>query len=404
LAQNGLTNLLLYCIVRYYHGYCDTVNHKSKQMSPNLRTIPACIDIIKKLEAQHSNWTPDTLISNLRFNAGYETDKYRKLLNTKPSQEVLPGSKVTKTEMEYLNNSLSHGHEKGNYSAETGICRDTWTNRQITLGHVIVGISAAIHHPNPLFNVNIPNFSFNIPTPFSWTFAAKAVKIDSLFALTITGDLAQTGLLPDKLRRETPCPWGGVGTAASSAELHGDIDGFMLGLWLCTSPDANPIGQNSHRTNMVQNTCANIMSGKAKGPLLSTILEEYYGVVKNPNRKLKMIAGSGYPLESARRFFNFNLTFQHLKYEFLCQTIAFDTAYAPAMLKSSPNWVNVWLVLADFENWCHKGGDESIATSFEPDEDTLVGFLSDCQDPSEVASIDDSLETYDINEALAAIC
>jgi hypothetical protein len=373
-------------------------------MSPNLRTIPGCIDIIKKLEVQHSNWTPDTLISNLRFNAGYETDKYRKLLNTKPSQRVVKGSVVTEAEMAYLNQSLSHGHEEGNYSAETGICRDTWTNRQITLGHVIVGISAAIHHPNPLVTINIPNFSFSIPTPFSWTFAAKEIEIDSLFALTITGDLAQTGLLPDKLRRETPCPWGGVGTAASSAELHGDIDGFMLALWLCTSADANPVGQNSHRTNMVQNTCGDIMNGKKKGPLLSTILAEYYGVVKTPDRKLNMVAGTGKPLEAARRFYNFNATFQTLKATFLHQTIAFDTLFAPAMLKSSPNWVNVWLALADFENWCHKGGDESIATSFDPDEDTLAAFLSDYDDPLEVALIDDTQETYDINEALAAMC
>jgi hypothetical protein len=162
--------------------------------------------------------------------------------------------------------------------------------------------------------------------------------LDPLYATTITGDLGQTVTPPNTLCTEVPCSFGGVGNEATSAELHGDIDGFMLGNWLCTT-----INGQAMRESMVQGSSVK----------LSTILGEYYRT--RTDRPLGMTAGTSLPLEAIRRFSNFKATFKALKNTFSVQTVAFNTYYAPYS-KNLPNPFKSLQALYNFEQWCGRGG------------------------------------------------
>lgn len=148
-----------------------------------------------------------------------------------------------------------------------------------------------------------------------------------------------TVVSPNQLCSKTYCYFGKVGTEATSAELHGDIDGFMMGYWLCTTTNGQAI-----RKAMVQGNSIK----------LSMILGEYYRT--RTDRPLNMIAGSGYELVAVRRFSNFNVTFSTLKNTFATQTVGFNTLYAPTVAKQSPNPQETLNAVWDFEKWCINGG------------------------------------------------
>lgn len=131
-----------------------------------------------------------------------------------------------------------------------------------------------------------------------------------------------------------------MGSEATSAELHGDIDGFMLGYWL----SATSAGQD-YRSIMVQNS---------NGAKVSTMLDEYYR--GRTDRPLGMMAGSGFPLEAIRRFFNFKVTLKTLRFSFAVQTIAFHIYYAPTVRNRPPNTIQAANAFRDFEKWVIGGG------------------------------------------------
>jgi hypothetical protein len=162
--------------------------------------------------------------------------------------------------------------------------------------------------------------------------------LDPLYATTITGDLGQTVTPPNTLCTEVFCSFGGVGSEATSAELHGDIDGFMLGYWLCTT-----INGQAMRESMVQGSSVK----------LSTILGKYYRT--RTDRPLGMTAGTNFPLEAVRRFSNFRATFKALKSTFASQTVAFNRYYAPYTVQQFGDANKSLQAVYDFEQWCSRG-------------------------------------------------
>jgi hypothetical protein len=118
--------------------------------------------------------------------------------------------------------------------------------------------------------------------------------------------------------------------------LHGDIDGFLIGNWLSTTT----AGQNV-RTSLVQGNRV----------WLSQILAEYYRT-KTQNT-LNMKAGSGYPLESIRRFSNFNASLKYITDELYTQTIIFNKRYVAlnSTIKRDDGGISI-RALSDFISWC----------------------------------------------------
>ncbi|MGB7415836.1 MAG: hypothetical protein WA902_16645, partial [Thermosynechococcaceae cyanobacterium] len=133
--------------------------------------------------------------------------------------------------------------------------------------------------------------------------------------------------------------YGGVGTEATSAELHGDIDVFLIGNWLSTTT----AGQNV-RTQLVQGNRIR----------LSQIIAEYYRTTTS--KSLGMKAGSGYDLESIRRFSNFNATLKFISNELYSQTMTFNAWYSLARLDRRGDSVASIKATTDFIKWCDQGG------------------------------------------------
>jgi hypothetical protein len=297
-----------------------------------MSTASRYIAIIQKVEASYSDWTTSRLIDNLRHIGSFDNSLFQQLLGTQPGINIQPKGNLIRSDIDELALSMSHSTKGGQ---EAGISLDDSTGRQVALGHVIVGISAGIHHPLPVIYVDIGAVSFPL---LDVNIKKERLGLDPLYATTITGDLGQTVTPPNTLCTEVSCSFGGVGSEATSAELHGDIDGFMLGYWLCTT-----INGQAMRESMVQGSSVK----------LSTILGEYYRT--RTDRPLGMTAGTSLPLEAIRRFSNFKATFKALKNTFSVQTVAFNSYYAPYG-KNLPNPFKSLQALYNFEQWCGRGG------------------------------------------------
>ncbi len=192
-------------------------------------TVSRYISLIQKVEAAYPEWTTSRLIDNLRHTGPLDSPQFQQLLGTQSGIDVNFKSVLTELNINELRSAITHSTEGGQ---ETGISLDDSTGRQVALGHVIVGISAGIHHPLPVIYVDIGDTRFPL---LDVNIKKERAGLDPLYATTITGDLGQTVTSPNKLCSEVSCPFGGIGNEATSAELHGDIDGFMLGNWLCTT-------------------------------------------------------------------------------------------------------------------------------------------------------------------------
>ncbi|MBE9012112.1 hypothetical protein IQ250_18085 [Pseudanabaenaceae cyanobacterium LEGE 13415] len=293
-------------------------------------SVTRFIYLVQKVEAAYPEWTTDQLITNLRLAAGYDTPVWRQLLGTNPGTRITARGKLTQQEIAEL--ELTMGHATSG-TQELGISIDDSTGRNVAMGHVITGISAGIHHPHPIV-VEIGPVQKIFPN-----ITKTRLDLDPLYATTITGDLGQTVTAPNTLCSQTKCIFGGVGSEATSAELHGDIDGFMLGYWLSAT-----IAGQEYRSSMVQNNSTKV----------STMLDEYYR--GRTDRPFGMMAGSGFPLEATRRFFNFKETYKALRDDFTEQSVSFHYYYAIGFGKQVPNPFKLNDAIIDFENWCNRGG------------------------------------------------
>jgi hypothetical protein len=269
---------------------------------------------------------------------------------------------------------LSHSFDKNNN--ELGISKDTNSSRWVGLGHVLTGISAALYHDKlltwsqrwqPIRTSaiktpalwDIPSFTL-IPAlgpyydlPMNIGIFAQDAGVDSLYAATIAGDLGQTVTGDEKLwtSNSYDSSRGGVGTEASSAELYGDIDGFWLGLWL----RGKAKGQAVRERMRLPMTNANNVK-------LSTFLGEYYGTIKQQDKKLgmsidflnkstnKTVTSS---LQSNLRFTNFVTLLMNQKFRtnLLVQTIVFQAKFAQFTKKNIDQKTAV-AAYVSFERWC----------------------------------------------------
>ena len=289
------------------------------------------ITLLQKVETAYPNWSTSILIDNLRATGPLDSSQFQQILGTAPGIEIPPKNPLTLSDRNELRAIISHDTA----SNEIGISLDQSTGRQVALGHVIVGISSGIHHPAPLIYYDIG--PVHIATP-DISVSKQRLGLDPLYATTVTGDLGSTVVLPNKRYDTGYKPFGGVGTEATAAELNGDIDGFLLGYWLSATANGQTI-----RTAMIQGNSVK----------LSTMLAEYYRI--RTDRPIGMVAGSNYPLESIRRFTNFNKTFQYLYQTFADQTVLFNRYWALNKM-AVPNPEEALRVMSDFEQWCLNGG------------------------------------------------
>jgi hypothetical protein len=291
------------------------------------------ITLIGEVEKAYPEWTTDRLITNLRRTGPLDTPLFRQLLGTTPGIVIQPKGTLSQSKIDVIAGELNHGMDGGR---EIGISLDNATGRNVAMGHVIAGIAAGVHHPPPVIFVDV-GFA-RITTP-DLSISKQRLGLDPLYTVTLTGDLGQTALTPSTLCSEFPCVFGGVGSEATAAELNGDIDGFLLGYWLSSTSS----GQN-YRSTMVRN---------GTGAKLSTMLAEYYRT--RTDRPINMIAGSGYPLESTRRFSNFRPTLQTLRVTFVQQMSAFHVYFA-ALNQRGSELPRALTGFVNFVSWCDRGG------------------------------------------------
>lgn len=239
---------------------------------------------------------------------------------------------------------------------EVGTSFDAVSGREVAFGHVICGISAGIHHPYPRTYARYENSNIIINVSFNRQRLDDAIRglLDPLYAITITGDLGQTVSGPHYLCSEKKCNYGGVGDDATSAELHGDIDGFMLGYWLCTNNTIKWTSPLTGKEELIRSRMLKYKQNEVGAVKASHMLEEYYRT--RADRPIGMKAGSGYDLDVTRRFFNFNITYSNLKNDFKSQTDNFHLAYNGKFYNSLPNSRRVTEAIKDFEKWCTSGG------------------------------------------------
>ncbi len=330
--------------------------------------ISDCISYIQKIEEAYPDWTASTILDNLRYRV-YNDGFFRKMLGTDSSKKIEPKGNLKQEQIDYLYDSIKHGADDNDKYKETGISQDSSTGRMVAFGHVIVGIAAGVRHPLPAYKVTIPGFKIfrdrvAYITRVTWgKFAREGLGLDSLYALTITGDLGQTATPKNSLCREN-CLWGGVGSDASSAELHGDIDGFLIGYWLSSTTD----GQNFRKKMRDEKNTYN----------LSTLLGVYYRTKQNAYLSSVMRSPmSNQPLEAIRRFSNMSAELKSPKHRaiFMAQTIGFNNLYSSLNLVLS-NSSKALLALADFKKWCDGNGE---VKNFGSAQDNLTNLLRDTE-------------------------
>jgi hypothetical protein len=246
---------------------------------------------------------------------------------------------------------------------EYGISADnTRSGKQVAIGHVICGISAGVLHKDArVFQLIINMNPFTDPRKV----------IDSVFALTIAGDIGQTVSAYNYLQREKYWRFGGIGNEAGSAELHGDIDGFMLGMWLCADKKGQEIRDRMRRYNWNHPTY---------GVKLSNILAEYY---KSPSEyskppaseKIGMTASwlksTPDPLNTDYRFINFKPTLKAIEPALKAQVTDFQEKYQSNFAKGAklPSFtkaetkIRIEWAIEDFKKWCESGGTLAIPLS-----------------------------------------
>jgi hypothetical protein len=349
--------------------------------------INDCISYIQKIEEAYPDWTALTILDNLRFDS-YNSSFFQKMLGTDSSKRVEPKGNLTLQQRDDLYDSIQHGADINDKSKESGISLDPSTNRMVAFGHVIVGIAAGVRHPLPAYKVTIPGFGIfkDRVTYITKVFSLRKmirepIGIDSLYALTITGDIGQTATSKHTLCRDS-CMWGGVGSDASSAELHGDIDGFLIGYWLCSTKEGQIFRKKMYDEKNTYN--------------LSTLLGVYYRTKQNTYLSGVMRSPmSNQPLEAIRRFTNMSAELKDPKHRtiFIGQSMAFNNWYSSVLLRIFPDSSKTLIALADFKKWCDGNG---VVKNFGAANDNVTNLLRG----TEAFMVSQNLATF-IDEPIA---
>ncbi len=331
----------------------------------NTISVPTAIAIIKEIEEAYPTWTTLQLVDNLVFIASLHNPLSQVLFGSRTGASFLPKGKLTKIDLDSLNSTISQKIFNNNGLCEVGISLDPSTGRKVALGHAILGISAALYDPKVPENRMIDSQSidllttvkFSIPvldidgvlappsgSPTTFELPSVTIAIDSLYAMTIAGDIARTITDKEQLWSEEsyPAEIGGIGTEASSAELYGNIDGFWMATWLRTNE-----GQDIRmRMNVPINNPNNVK--------LSTLLGEYYGTIKTASRILNMKTEFGSSLISNLRFSNFLqvLKSTDFKLNILTQTIIYQLVNHRFSGAGKSDFESAIKAYMSFESWC----------------------------------------------------
>jgi hypothetical protein len=292
------------------------------------------VTLIQRVEADYPNWTTSRLLDSLRRLAQIDNNQFQTLLGIPPA-DVIQTNSPNLPNSEYVELRSMTFHDTPPGQPEQGRCFDRSTSRFIAMSHLIAGICGGIHRPTP--NVQTQIGSVTIP---SGQIIRGVLRLDPLYAVTITGDLGQTvARYALESVDYNGNQYGGVGTEATSAELHGDIDGFLIGNWLSTTTAGQTV-----RTKLVQ-------SNQIR---LSQIISEYYRTTTQ--KTLNMIAGTKDALESNRRFSNFNASLNFITNELYSQTVIFNNWYTLANSNTRYDPDLSIRATKDFIAWCNQGG------------------------------------------------
>ncbi len=332
----------------------------------NTISVPTAIAIIKEIEEAYPTWTTAQVIDNLSFVASLNSPLSQVLFGSDTGATFLPREKLTQIDLDSLIDTINQKTYDNDGLCEIGISLDPSTGRKVALGHVISGISAALYDPDRSANRTIDSrfidllrgVKFSIPvlnmdgilappdgSPTTFELSPTVVAIDSLYAMTIAGDIARTITGNEQLWTEElyPLDIGGIGTEASSAELYGNIDGFGIGTWLLRTDKGRDI---SMRMNLSINAPNNVK--------LSTILGEYYGIIKTENRVINMMTIFQTKLISNLRFSNFLglLKSTDFRLNILTQSIVYQLVNSQLDDINNCSFENTIKAYVAFEGWC----------------------------------------------------
>jgi hypothetical protein len=183
------------------------------------------IALVRKVEQQQPTWDAARVAGALRRLAGYDTDLFQYLYGTigRPADDLAPdGVALSQADIDRLKALSAYAV---NNSVETGLAHDDPTGTPVAMGHVICGVSAGLARNQKL---QITIVAAATPLAFLRGRASSLpLLLDNLYAATLAGDLGQSAsqVFDKKLAKRV-----GADSAATDAELTGDIDGFLIGL------------------------------------------------------------------------------------------------------------------------------------------------------------------------------
>ena len=152
------------------------------------------IAIVGRIESAYPEWKTTTLIDNLRATSSYDQLPFQLLLNTAPGKYISAKSPLSASDRSDIYDFMTHATINNDQTETFGICIDSSTGRKVTIGHVIVGISAGIHHPKKLVEITIGRSDLGIDEIGTGRYREEdyLLGLDPLYATTIAGDLAST--------------------------------------------------------------------------------------------------------------------------------------------------------------------------------------------------------------------
>jgi hypothetical protein len=200
------------------------------------------INLVKKIETIHSDWSLTQVLSSLRKLCtwghdvapgtletnmpNYDSAEFRQLLGFPEDAGALSAQigGMTSSEIDLLRKMVAHEisiDPKFGTKKELGVVFDAFGKR-VAIGHVIVGIAAGQWRQR--------KFCFEQAKDK----AMFGEYMDNLYAATIAGDLGQSACAAydaceGQIGRVRQTLLIGGDSEASGAELVGDIDGFLLG-------------------------------------------------------------------------------------------------------------------------------------------------------------------------------
>lgn len=200
---------------------------------PPLDTVCDYVKLVKKVEAAHPDWSADRVLNALRRTAIYDSPRFQNLYGLPEADRLdpVPG-KLEAGDIITLRTLSQHGGVT-DLTCETGYALDT-TGMPVAIGHVLTGMSAGMHHNPDALPTDGVGEAIVMRTPFS----PVGDYVDNLYASTIAGDLGQYASILASGKAESV-----AAADATTSELIGDIDGFLLGSKL--KNDTSQLGKQS---------------------------------------------------------------------------------------------------------------------------------------------------------------